>query len=394
MGFLQRSAISAYHFLCYVVIAAAACTALFSGCASDDGSHGTDASSGSALEASGPWNVVVLSDIHVTPSKPVPRAHPRFNKLVADILTQGQLPDLVLVTGDTTNGNSMKGETLKLIRPWWDEAIRALSPFCNAGIPVFIVAGNHDYEEEPHKQAYREAWEKLRACNGRIALLPGGKTEAYSFNHKGVHFQMAHVEDKALEPGYEAWMRDDLAKSQAQHLRFVFGHVPMLSVMNEGSNRGQRGFRNQIGAIIADGHAAAYIAGHEHLVWDEEARLSDGRTARQVIVGTASATYRYGLHAARMSVHCRGTRCKFPCAASCFKSRFEDCPCTEFQASPGSGKQEGLNAFARIVFSGAPGAFEIKHFTTDRSGEIVPFGRSSREPASALTPAKKKKKRQ
>jgi hypothetical protein len=49
-----------------------------------------------------------------------------------------------------------------------------------------------------------------------------------------------------------------------------------------------------MGALFSAGHVDAYVAGHEHLAWDEIVRLPGGQPLRQILVGTATGRYDYG----------------------------------------------------------------------------------------------------
>jgi hypothetical protein len=95
----------------------------------------------------------------------------------------------------------------------------------------------------------------------------------------------------------------------------VFGHVPLFSVVA----RPARGFVAQLGGILARGNVDFYVAGHEHVTWDETFAVGAGEALRQVTVGCASGFYVFApSKAARARAGCepsgpRGSlRCTMP----------------------------------------------------------------------------------
>jgi len=55
--------------------------------------------------------------------------------------------------------------------------------------------------------------------------------------------------------------------------------------------RPARQFIDRFGPILEHGHADFYVAGHEHVAWDETFLLPSGDPLRQVTVGCASGFY-------------------------------------------------------------------------------------------------------
>src|SRR5687767_10334849 len=78
----------------------------------------------SGYDAGQPWKFVVLSDIHVYPDG---RVAPAFLKLVERLATEVK-PRLVIITGDSTNGNQGDGRGLQRVRSWWKSLHAALKP--------------------------------------------------------------------------------------------------------------------------------------------------------------------------------------------------------------------------------------------------------------------------
>ena len=123
---------------------------------------------------------------------------------------------------------------------------------------------------------------------------------AYSVDVDGVHLSLAHVVSSSLDPAIAKWLVADLANAKQAKLRIVFGHVPVASI--NGSNAKLHG---SLAVILEAGHADLYVAGHEHLVWDENVTLPLGRSLRQVLVGCSSGFYDYAPSpASQKRAHC------------------------------------------------------------------------------------------
>ena len=118
-----------------------------------------------------------------------------------------------------------------------------------------------------------------------------------------MHFALAHVVDQAIDRDVADWLTDDLAAAANARLRFVFGHVPLFSVIR----RPARQFVDRFGPILDHGHADFYVAGHEHVTWDETFSLPSGDSLRQVTVGCASGFYVFSpSKAAQRRAACEG----------------------------------------------------------------------------------------
>jgi hypothetical protein len=200
---------------------------------------------------------------------------------------------LVIVTGDHTNGSEKVDHRRDRARAWWASVIDALEPLHDAGIAVLPIAGNHDTYLSWQRDGYEHAFADLERWAAPFKLNPGtGRDVArapysYSVDLDGVHLALVHVVDQAIDRHVADWLTDDLAAAANAHLRFVFGHVPVFSVIR----RPARQFVERFGPILERGHADFYVAGHEHIAWDETFSLPSGGALRQVSVGCASGFY-------------------------------------------------------------------------------------------------------
>lgn len=233
-----------------------------------------------------PWSFAVLSDLHL----PNPRAATVDRTIQALIAMHVRL---VIVTGDHTNGSEKVDHRRGRVKAWWTAVTDALEPLHDAGIAVLPIAGNHDTYLSWQREGYEQAFADLEHWAAPFRLNRGtgsGVARApysYSLDVDGVHFALAHVVDQAIDRDVAGWLTGDLAAAATARLRFVFGHVPLFSVVR----RPARQFVDRFGPILEHGHADFYVAGHEHVTWDETFTLRSGDPLRQVTVGCASGFY-------------------------------------------------------------------------------------------------------
>jgi predicted phosphodiesterase len=259
-----------------------------------------------------PWTFAVLSDLHV----PSTSSRPTVERLVAALVELK--PRAVIITGDHTNGSPADGPNRARRKLWWETLTTVLEPLRAAGIPVLPVAGNHDSYLVHQRDGYARTFADLArwaaplevtsvASNDPVASAPF----SYSVEIDGVHFSLAHIVSTAMNPQVAAWLADDLARSQDDRLRLVFGHVPLSSVVAKTPSARQMA---HLGPILEQGHADLYVAGHEHLVWDEDVTLPEGAVLRQILVGCSSGYYNFGPSPAskRRAACTRDLRCRMP----------------------------------------------------------------------------------
>ncbi|TMQ19294.1 MAG: hypothetical protein E6J90_18465 [Deltaproteobacteria bacterium] len=248
------------------------------------------------------WSFAVLSDLHL----PNPRAA-TVDRTIEGLIALGVR--LVIVTGDHTNGSDRVDHRRGRVKAWWARVTDALEPLHDAGIAVLPIAGNHDtylsWQHEGYQQAFAdlERWAAPFKLNAGTGLGEARTPYSYSLDVDGVHFALAHVVDQAIDRDVADWLTDDLAAAANARLRFVFGHVPLFSVIR----RPARQFVDRFGPILDHGHADFYVAGHEHVTWDETFSLPSGDSLRQVTVGCASGFYVFSpSKAAQRRAACEG----------------------------------------------------------------------------------------
>jgi len=303
---------------------------------------------------------------------------PELPRVIAAVA--GLRPRFVVVTGDHTNGDDKDSPaTVAASVRWWKVFADQLRPLRDAGIPVLPIAGNHDAYLPGQRANYAAEFADLAAWAAPLTLnaaVPGGGKVmldrppfSYSVDVDGVHLSLAHVVTQGLHREVAAWLAEDLAKASGARLRMVFGHVPMASVIQSPS----RSFVATFGGLLEAGHAGFYVAGHEHLVWDEDVQLPAGGSLRQVLVGCTSGFYNWAPSpGARVRARCAPAgaasyplRCRMPNGGGEFLL-------APNKANHGRVIQHHLNSFTLItVDDGA--VTEVKPMTVDEGGRARPF---------------------
>jgi predicted phosphodiesterase len=257
------------------------------------------------------WRFAVLSDLHL----PNPRSAV-IDREVSALIGLGVR--FVVVTGDHTNGSPGVDHRRGRVNAWWTAVTGALAPLRDAGIPVLPIAGNHDTYLAWQREGFEQAFGDLDRWAAPLQVHPAGgrgfarAPYSYSVDVDGVHLALANVVDQAIDRDVGSWLTDDLAGAASARVRLVFGHVPLFSVVQ----RPARGFVDQLGGILARGNVDFYVAGHEHVTWDETFEVGAGHALRQVTVGCASGFYVFvPSKAARARASCepRGPRGPLSC---------------------------------------------------------------------------------
>ncbi len=325
------------------------------------------------------WKFAVISDLHIgTQADPAQSVGSFLNSAVRRLIAER--PDFVVITGDFTRGNPDENIPVEKARTWWLNIQSALKPFQDAGIPVVPLPGNHDYYTPAHRQAYGEAWKYFETALSSFSIQ-GSPPLYYSFTHKNVHIVPLTVVDQYISPEEEAWLKKDLKEADGAGLRFVFGHVPMDSaLLGKPSAR----FRKQMSAILAAGHVAAFVSGHEHLNWDQSKRF-DGWPVRQIIVGSAmDAPYNYPIRRALYTEYCRS--CDGECMMPYNKKHFATDPRTHLQKISQTFYIFEIKPELKDGYSATP-------YTLDGTGQLAPFYAPAAGGQLAPCPAARKLKK-
>ena len=315
------------------------------------------------------WTFAVMSDLHLPNYKT-----PTVTRTVAALVALH--PRLVVITGDHTNGSGLGPRPGHKLDLWWQAVTGALQPLRDAGIPVLPVAGNHDSYLLGQREGYAAAFADLKAWAAPLEVeQPAGNILSvahapfsYSVDIDDVHLSLTHVVAQRLDKDVATWLAADLAAASGAKHRIVFGHVPMSSVIQPPSQT----FVSRFGAILAAGHAEMYVAGHEHLVWDEDVELPGGALLRQILVGCTSGFYDFAPNDA--------SRKRADCVPTVRAGRREPQLCKmphgggEFELSRGRKNrqiQHYKNSFTLFTVDGE--TITARPMTIDDAGNVLPF---------------------
>ena len=250
------------------------------------------------------WSFVVISDVHLpNPKRAV------IDKEIAAIIAMK--PRFVVIAGDLTNGNPWNPPALVAGSIyWWKVVTAALQPLRDAHIPVLPVAGNHD-SYLPGQRAHYKAtfdlatWAAPLVPHGAVARGElGSPPFSYGIDVDDVHISLVHVVQEWLDKDVASWLADDLDDAAKSRIRIVVSHAPWHTVIAHE----RPAFETALGNILEAGNTTLYLAGHEHLFWDEDFALPRGGKLHQVMTGCISGWYNYGPNKDEIArAHCAKT---------------------------------------------------------------------------------------
>jgi hypothetical protein len=292
-----------------------------------------------------------------------------------------------MITGDFTYGQESDSfEVQGRAGSWWRVVRKVLAPIREAGIPVLPVAGNHDTDLLVYQKAYARAWRDLESWASplpihgapqpafRVAF--GAVPFTYATDVDGVHLTFAHVVGERIDPAVQQFIARDLAAASDASLRLLAAHVPVVAIGTEP----RREFEPDFARLLAAGHVDVYLAGHEHLCWDEVVQLPGGGELRQIVAGSVSAQWRFGPNtSARRRAGCKREgwgrmRCRMPEGSVPF----------ELVRDGERWLQADTHTFTLVTVDGT--AVTTRVLVVDRGGGVTPFGSGVGDPAPPGTP--------
>ncbi len=215
-----------------------------------------------------------------------------LGELVDEILAEN--PDLFLFTGDLVVGNTTQ-DLLEVEFLQWREVMQ---PVYEAGIPVYIVRGNHDGGGSATTTAWNNVFRDETSSVGLDYSLPqngpdGEKNLTYSVTHKNAFVLALDECTTANHPqNYveQGWIDTELACNTRPHV-FSFGHFTAFKMIWDslGDHPTQR---NAFWHSLEDAGSRVYFCGHEHFYHHATAD-NDGdpnNNIDQVVVGSAGAS--------------------------------------------------------------------------------------------------------
>ena len=144
-----------------------------------------------------------MSDIHIYASGRIPSKA----KMVVEHIKESK-PDIVLITGDHTNGNRGDKYSRNRIKKWY-KSLDILLVFIlfKSNIPVIPVVGNHDFYELKHQVAYKE-WSN-RVLSNSFKIIQGSFESPlnFYFTHKGHHFLIFNLWRQSMSKTQMEWAK-------------------------------------------------------------------------------------------------------------------------------------------------------------------------------------------
>lgn len=241
-----------------LAMAGAAALGLSGRMTSEAKAHFDDASSKAPGASPAVDWVALVSDTHIDQN---PAAVARENnmtnnltRVVAGILAEPVKPRAVFIDGDLAYGVGRPGD--------YDQLLKLLKPFTDAGIPVHMALGNHDDRDN------------FRKVVGAAGLAEPGRAKAVESHHTldvtvaGVRFlvldslQRPNFTPGLVGPAQVAWLGDAL-KNHEDVPTIVFVHHNPALIPTQGLTDTAAVYE----AIVARPQVKAMIFGHTH-VWN------------------------------------------------------------------------------------------------------------------------------
>ena len=207
---------------------------------------------------------------------------PILTELTQEVLSK--TPDLFLFAGDLVMGNT----TQELLEEELMQSRQVMQPVYEAGIPVYVVRGNHDGGNSSTTTAWNNVFKDETASGGLDYSLPqngpsGEENLTYSVAHKNAFFlaldectTVNHSKNYVVQ----SWIDTELASNTRQHV-FSFGHYTVFKMLWD-SMGDHPTERNAFLQSLRDAGSHAYFCGHEHFYHHAQPTTTEIRTAQLI----------------------------------------------------------------------------------------------------------------
>ncbi len=231
-----------------------------------------------------------------------------LSTIANDMVNQGI--DFVLFPGDMVTGETNDTTALSSMLDTW---VATMAPVYNAGIPVYVTRGNHEYNPgangaanplDPSRQTFLTHFSYLPS-NG-----PAGEQGlTWSIKHKNVKIigfdqyakRTSDYNDTLYAPSsnegqaMNEWVIDEIQESKA-HLNFVIAHEQIWPTRSHPDClANDPDSRDKLVKALAERNGA-YFAGHDHMYVRGYMTNKEGDRVPAFTVGTAGGgNYDYGV---------------------------------------------------------------------------------------------------
>jgi len=232
----------------------------------------------------------------------------QLNRTFAEVAALSPKPDYFFFAGDMVLGYTPDSTKLLSELTAW-KALYAASPVASSGIPLVVIVGNHEAQNDKKiaGAAAERQWLSVMApyIIGSNGPKPGDATFAldslqtdqsrltYSFDHKGTHFVLVNTDPAGRDWRVPAnWIGQDVTAARAagaKHI-FVIGHKPAYPYNyatggNDGLNQLGTANRDQFWSALESNHVEAMLCAHNHV----SRRLHPTNKTYMVIAGNGGS---------------------------------------------------------------------------------------------------------
>jgi Icc-related predicted phosphoesterase len=255
-------------------------------------------SSGTSDQSPAVWKFVVFGDTRDATKNTTTGVSKYLPAIARGIAAEK--PDFVIHTGDlingyyTTSNSPVHRNYRKMFQAWQQEAKPIFDYTRRAGIPIYVVRGNHEdgefFTDQELKQDYLDMFGALMPQNGPA----DEKGLTYSFTHKRAKI-IALDEYRGFEmltkgKVNQKWLDGELARDK-RAFTLVFGHTPAYKVSKGKISDspppvlyGHRAARDAFWSSLERNDVAAYFCGHVHFYTHG---VKDG--IHQLVIGNGGA---------------------------------------------------------------------------------------------------------
>lgn len=207
--------------------------------------------------------------------------------------------DLVLFPGDMASGTNDPQREESMLKTWK----QAMAPVYDAGIPVYVTRGNHEYRPSRHgaKNPDSPVGTFLQSFPMPLNGPAGEKGLTYSFGYKNARF-IAFDQYAGRQPGFDntrfapganrgemmnRWVLDEIERSSSG-VTFVMGHEMLTPSSHTDCLANDPESRDALLRALGS-HNGTYFAGHDHLYLRGVFTDAEGRRVPAFVVGTGGA---------------------------------------------------------------------------------------------------------
>jgi hypothetical protein len=248
----------------------------------------------SAALAQPPWRFIVTADCRSDSASDHNGVNVTIlSEIVAEILKANV--DFFLFAGDLAIGASDQTEQENQFLTWR----KTMLPVYQAGIPVYIVRGNHDAASYPSGiTAWNNVFKDETSSGGMDYRLPqNGPTGELNLTYSVVHknalilaLDQLTTPNRSINYVNQTWIDAQLAANTRPHV-FAFGHFTAFKMLWD-SLGDHPSNRDLFWNSLESAGARTYFCGHEHF-YDRARADDDGdpnNDLYQYVIGSAGAS--------------------------------------------------------------------------------------------------------